>query len=194
MRPCSCPCPALAPFNLQIESPFSEAGLYRDWEAIEALCAHAFTDRLRANVNEYALLLAEPSHNSREAREKTVELMFEKFGVPALFLARNAVLSSFATARQTSLVLDAGYATTTAAAVHDGYLLGKTVVHSPVAGRTMNQAMQAAIEGGVGKRAGVVPSGLWGLLHKIRAANFHEQQSWGFILPWRVALASCKPC
>jgi actin-related protein len=48
-----------------------------------------------------------------QVREKTVELMFEKFNVPALFMARNAALSSFATARQTALVVDAGHRSTT---------------------------------------------------------------------------------
>ncbi len=54
-------------------------------------------------------MLAEPSFNSRQARERTVELMFEKFAPPALFLAKNAVLSSFAMGRQSSLVVDAGH-------------------------------------------------------------------------------------
>ena len=54
-------------------------------------------------------MLAEPSFNSREARERTVELLFEKFAPPALFMAKNAVLSSFATGRQSSLVVDCGH-------------------------------------------------------------------------------------
>lgn len=57
-------------------------------------------------------MLAEPSHNSRATREKIVELMFERFQVPALYLAKAAVLSSFAMARQTSLVVDVGHRAT----------------------------------------------------------------------------------
>lgn len=38
-----------------------------------------------------------------------VETVFEQHGCPAIFLAKNAVLSSFATGRQTSLVMDAGH-------------------------------------------------------------------------------------
>ena len=37
------------------------------------------------------------------------ETAFEQHGCPAIFLAKNAVLSSFATGRQTSLVMDAGH-------------------------------------------------------------------------------------
>ena len=58
-------------------------------------------------------MLAEPTFNTRELREKTVELAFEKLSPPALFLARNAVLTSFAMGRQSSLVVDAGHEGTT---------------------------------------------------------------------------------
>ena len=53
-----------------------------------------------------------------QCREKTVELMFEKFKSPALFLAKNAVLSAFATAKQTALVVDAGHDGTTGQSLH----------------------------------------------------------------------------
>ena len=55
------------------------------------------------------MLLAEPTFNSKVLREQMVQAMFEDYGCPAVFLAKNAVLSSFATGRQTSLVVDAGH-------------------------------------------------------------------------------------
>ena len=42
--------------------------------------------------------------------------MFEKHRPPAVFMAKNAVLSSFATGRQTSVVVDIGHEGTTGAA------------------------------------------------------------------------------
>ena len=42
-------------------------------------------------------------------REQMVQTAFEQYGSPAVFLAKSAVLSSFATGRQTSLVVDAGH-------------------------------------------------------------------------------------
>ncbi len=59
------------------------------------------------------MLLAEPSHNTRREREKTVELLFERFKSPAAFLAKSAVLASFAVGRQTSLVIDSAHNSTT---------------------------------------------------------------------------------
>ena len=71
------------------------------------------SDRLRAKASEHAILLAEPTFQTREGREAVVSALFEQQQPPAVFLARNAVLASFATGRQTSLVVDAGHEGTT---------------------------------------------------------------------------------
>lgn len=67
------------------------------------------SDRLQVNTQDHPIMLAEPNIHPRNVRETAVELLFEKFQAPALFLAKNAVLSSFASGRQTSLVIDMGY-------------------------------------------------------------------------------------
>jgi hypothetical protein len=46
---------------------------------------------LKADPAEYAILLAEMNNAPKSMRERLVELMFDKFKVPALFLAKNAV-------------------------------------------------------------------------------------------------------
>ena len=76
-------------------------------------CMSVCRDRLRAAPAEHPLMLAEPTFNTRELREKAVELAFEKLSPPAVFLARSAVLTSFAMGRQSSLVVDAGHEGTT---------------------------------------------------------------------------------
>ena len=59
------------------------------------------------------MLLADPVTHGDAARERVAELMFESYAPPALFLARDAVLSCFATGRSTALVVDAGHDATT---------------------------------------------------------------------------------
>lgn len=69
-------------------------------------------DQMRLSMEEHPMMIAEPSQNEKSVREKMVELMFEKYNVPAVFIAKDAVLSSFALGRQTSLVVDAGHEST----------------------------------------------------------------------------------
>ncbi|KAL2905631.1 Actin-related protein 4 [Bienertia sinuspersici] len=93
----------------------------------------AFRECLLIDPKEHPMLLAEPSSNNQQQRERAAELMFEKYKVPALFLAKNAVLTSFASGRATSLVVDCGGGSTTVAPVHDGYVLQKVdLIHFSV--------------------------------------------------------------
>ncbi|RHN38705.1 putative Actin family [Medicago truncatula] len=92
------------------------------------------------------MLLAEPSSNAQQQRERAAELMFEKYKAPALFLAKNAVLTSFASGRATSLVVDCGGGSTTVAPVHDGYVLQKAVVASPIGGEFLTDCLMKSLE------------------------------------------------
>ncbi|GLC41063.1 hypothetical protein PLESTB_000947500 [Pleodorina starrii] len=132
--------------GMEVMSPFGPDDLYGDWELVDAVYNHALRDRLGVRPEEYALMLAEPTHNSRASRERLVELVFETFQAPALFVAKSAMLTAFATARQTALVVDAGYRATTAAAVQDGYVLRKSVTRTPLAGQLLNHAAQAVAD------------------------------------------------
>ncbi|CAL8463368.1 g2902 [Coccomyxa elongata] len=131
--------------DMEVVQPFVN-GLYNDWDIVEAIWSHIFKDQLSANPSEHPLMLAEPSFNTKDIREKTVEVLFEKFSPPALFLAKNAVLSSFAMGRQSSLVVDAGHEGIVVSAVHDGYVLQKSITRAPIGGKLLTQCMLQSIE------------------------------------------------
>lgn len=60
--------------------------------------------------------------------------MFEKYGIPAFFLVKNAVLAAFANGRSTGIVIDSGASQTSAVPVHDGYVIQQAIVKSPYGG------------------------------------------------------------
>uniref|UniRef100_A0A8C8EKH2 Actin-like 6A n=1 Tax=Oncorhynchus tshawytscha TaxID=74940 RepID=A0A8C8EKH2_ONCTS len=66
------------------------------------------------------------------------ESLSPHYNIPAFFLCKTAVLSSFANGRSTGLVLDSGATHTTAIPVHDGYVLQQGIVKSPLAGDFMS--------------------------------------------------------
>ncbi|KAH9722598.1 actin-related protein 4 [Citrus sinensis] len=110
--------------HMEVLSPLKD-GVVVDWDIVDSIWDHAFRECLLIDPKEHPMLLAEPSSNTQQQRERTAELIFEKYNVPALFLAKNAVLTSFALGRATSLVVDCGGGSTTVAPVHDGYVLQK---------------------------------------------------------------------
>ncbi|KAL4184382.1 hypothetical protein AMTRI_Chr10g225370 [Amborella trichopoda] len=130
---------------MEVLSPIKD-GLVVDWDMVDNIWDHAFRQCLLIDPKEHPMLLAEPSSNPQQQRERTAELMFEKYNVPALFLAKNAVLTSFASGRATSLVVDCGGGSTTVAAVHDGYVLQKAVASSPIGGEFLTDCMMKCLE------------------------------------------------
>jgi actin-related protein len=85
-----------------------------------------FGQVLNLEPTEHPLLFSEPSLHNKESRVKLTELMFEKYSIPAMFICKSAVLSSFSCGRSTSLVFDSGHFNTYAVPVHDGYALQKS--------------------------------------------------------------------
>ncbi|CDP10197.1 unnamed protein product [Coffea canephora] len=131
--------------HMEVLSPIKD-GIVADWEIVESIWDHAFKECLLIDPKEHPMLLAEPCANSQQQREKSAEIMFEKYQVPALFLAKNAVLTSFASGRATSLVVDSGGGSTTVAPVHDGYVLQKAVATSPIGGEFLTDCLMKSLE------------------------------------------------
>lgn len=66
-----------------------------DWEGLETLWAHSYADTLRVDSSHHPLIMTETSWTPKEDKEKLVELAFEKFNVPALYLGNDAILSAY---------------------------------------------------------------------------------------------------
>ena len=132
--------------HMEMTSPFNAEGLLEDWDVVEALWAHTLKKRLVVQPDEHPILLGEPVHTTREGREKMVELLFEKHNPPAVFLAKNPMLTSFASGRATSLVIDCGGSGTTVSAVHDGYAMQKAVTRSPLGGDAITDIVLKYLE------------------------------------------------
>ncbi|KAG5234026.1 Actin-related family protein [Salix suchowensis] len=131
--------------HMEVLSPFKD-GIVADWDIVDSIWDHAFRECLLIDPKEHPMLLAEPSSNSQQQRERTAELMFEKYTAPALFLAKNAVLTSFASGRATSLVVDSGGGSTTVTPVHDGYVIQKAVAFSPIGGELLTDCLMKSLE------------------------------------------------
>ncbi|KAF8820860.1 actin like protein ALP2a [Cardiosporidium cionae] len=89
---------------------------------------------LGAALQEYPVLLSEPTRPSRAVRQKMTEIMFEKFDSPAMYLAKRAMLSTFAMGRSSGLIVDIGAGVLSIAPILDGYVRGAQALEYPVAG------------------------------------------------------------
>jgi len=105
---------------------------------------------LRCEPEDHFFLLTEPPLNAPENREYTAEIMFETFNVPGLYIAVQAVLALAAswTSRNvkertlTGTVIDSGDGVTHVVPVAEGYVIGSSIKHIPLAGRDITSFVQ----------------------------------------------------
>jgi actin-related protein len=65
---------------------------------------HIFYNELHVGPEEHPVLLAEALTNTRSAREKTAQILFESFSVPQLRIVPASVLAMHASGRLTGVV------------------------------------------------------------------------------------------
>ncbi|XP_072264247.1 actin-like protein 6A isoform X2 [Pyxicephalus adspersus] len=118
--------------NMEAVSPIKD-GLIEDWDGFRAILDYTYK-ALNVKPDLHPVLMSEAVWNTIEKREKLTELMFEHYHVPAFYLCKSAALSLFTSGRNTGLILDSGSKFTTAIPVHDGNIIHKGIVKSPIAG------------------------------------------------------------
>jgi actin-like protein 6A len=131
--------------HMKVESPFSN-GVISNWDHIERLVDHAYSNRLGIKSEDHPILMAEIPYQSRQAREQMVSLLFDKFKAPAVFLAKSPVLTAFAHGKYTALVVDSGAYGTCVTPVHDGYALTRSIVRNNYGGYAIDRLVQQVLE------------------------------------------------
>lgn len=126
---------------LKIKYPM-EHGIVTDWEDMEKIWSHVYTDELKALSEEHPVLLTEAPLNPRQNRDTAAQIFFETFNVPALFTSVQAVLSLYSSGRTTGLVLDSGDGVTHAVPVYEGFSMPHAIRRVDVAGRDVTHNLQ----------------------------------------------------
>jgi len=125
-------------------------GQIENWTHMECFWEHCIFKYLRCEPEDHFFLLTEPPLNAPENREYTAEIMFETFNVPGLYIAVQAVLALAAswTSKNikertlTGTVIDSGDGVTHVIPVAEGYVIGSSIKHIPLAGRDITAFVQ----------------------------------------------------
>jgi len=136
--------------NYELNYPMKH-GVIDNWSNMELFWEQCFFRYLRCEPEEHYVLLTEPPLNPPENREAMAEIMFETFNVPGMYIAVQAVLALAASwtskkhselglgQSMTGTVIDSGDGVTHIIPVADGYVIGSSIKHIPMAGRDITK-------------------------------------------------------
>ena len=116
-----------------------EKGIIEDWDGMEKIWDHCFTNELRCQPSDHNVMLTEAPMNPKENREKMAELMFGTFTVKGLYIAIQAVLSLYSAGKFTGIVCDSGDGVSHFVPIYDGYALPHSVLRLDLAGREVTK-------------------------------------------------------
>jgi len=112
-------------------------GLVVNWDDLETIWRYTFTDKLKVNVQEHAVMLMEPLLNPKSVRSHMTQLLFETFDAPAVFIGSQAEMALFSSGNTTGVVLDSGAGHSKAVPVYCLHPIPHAVQSYPLAGRQL---------------------------------------------------------
>ncbi|KAE8137264.1 actin-1 [Aspergillus pseudotamarii] len=131
---------------LSLTNPI-ERGLISNWDAMEKIWNYAFTTRLNTTPKESPVLLTEPPLNPKADREKTTQIMFEKFEVPAFYISIGALLALHASGRTTGLSVDCGHGSIDCVPVYEGSALPHAILRADLGGNEVTEYLANRLGG-----------------------------------------------
>uniref|UniRef100_UPI00398E6383 actin, acrosomal process isoform-like isoform X2 n=1 Tax=Pristiophorus japonicus TaxID=55135 RepID=UPI00398E6383 len=117
-----------------------------DWDALEMLLHHVFYHELRVAPEDQAVLLSDAPLSPTANREKSAELLFENFGVPAMYVAHQSLLSLYSTGRTNGLIIESGLGVSYTAPIYNGYTLPHATYRLDLAGGRLSEYMAKLLE------------------------------------------------
>ena len=130
-----------------VKSPI-EHGCITNWDEMERVWYHLFYYELRVEPEEHPVLLTEPPLCSTADCEKTTQIMFETFNIPALYKSNSALLSLYGAGRTTRIVLELGHTVSHTAPVASGNLLTHATQRLAIAGSQLTDYLTESLSRG----------------------------------------------
>ena len=103
---------------------------------------YTFSNSLDVASNETPVLLSEKPLNPKQDREKMIQMMFEAYDVPAVYLMIDAVLSLYATGKTNGLVYSVGEGVAHSVPVKEGYAIPEAVQRLDLSGCDMTNYLK----------------------------------------------------
>ncbi|XP_019589716.2 actin-like protein 7B [Rhinolophus sinicus] len=139
---------------LDIEAPLKlvnplNYGVVVDWDCVQHICEYIFHTAMKILPEEHAVLVSDSPLSPSSNREKYAELMFETFGIPAMHVTYQSLLSIYSYGKIAGLVVESGHGVSHVVPISEGNVLPGLTVRADYAGGDLtNYLLQLLNEAG----------------------------------------------
>nr|KAF6466139.1 hypothetical protein HJG63_011427 [Rousettus aegyptiacus] len=122
--------------KLHMQCPISRATV-TSWDNMEKVWHHSFYQVLRIAPEQHPILITDPPLNTAPNKEKVLQILFETFNMPALYLANQGVLSLYASGLTSGTTIESGEGMTYFVPIVDGFSLPQSTMKMDTAGQDL---------------------------------------------------------
>ncbi|XP_053566493.1 actin-3-like [Bombina bombina] len=112
-------------------------GIVTSWEDLEKIWCYTFYNQLQVDPGEHPVLLTDTIMSQCKDRKQMLQIMFEKFNVPYLYISLQAVLALYSTGRVTGTVFHSGDQVSYCVPVYETHRLQHAVQKFNLAGQDL---------------------------------------------------------
>ena len=123
-----------------------ENGIVNNWDDMEKIWGHIFTNELRVAPEEHNVMITEPILNPKENGEKMAQIIFETFNVPGFYIMKQTVASLYSAGKFTGLSVDSGECITQIAPIFEGFNLTHACIKLDIGGRDLTNYYMKLLE------------------------------------------------
>lgn len=119
-----------------------QRGMIVNWDDAEKMWHHAFYDQCRMAPEEHPVLIVESLICPKADREKVLQIMFETFNVPCVFLAKAEMMALYASRSLTGVVISLGAGVSFVTPFYEGFPLSHARARLQCAGADLDAQLQ----------------------------------------------------
>eukprot|EP01040_Poterioochromonas_malhamensis_P012912 gene12912-14147_t len=121
-------------------------GTTQNWEDLEQIWLHTYSNELRVDSEYYPLLICEATSIARKDREMNIYKAFESFQVPAYYSSFNSELMMYASGKTTGMAVSLGYDGSIVCPVYEGKAIRSGMITTYVGGRQITEKLMTSLK------------------------------------------------
>merc|ERR550519_1998221 len=132
---------------LDISHPIRQ-GSVQNWDDLEVIWSHIINTELKTESSAQPIIMTQPPLASQQEEDTMAEILVEKLGVPAFFIANKSVMSLYGGGQMTGIAVDSGHDTTYIVPSYQGNALQDATLVLKIGGKQVTEHLMNLLMNG----------------------------------------------